>query len=78
MKKVVLILTLVFAARPLMNASNSNENTNSKTLPGCWEVADMVDNISAAYAECNGHSYSYEQSFNVWAAAYDACMFKLY
>jgi hypothetical protein len=59
-----------------MNASNSNENINSGALPGCWEVADMVDNISAAYAECNGHSYSYEQSFNVWAAAYDACMFK--
>jgi hypothetical protein len=77
MRKLILSLVFVLATgSTFMNATTSYKETltNDMALFGCWEVADMVDNISAAYAECNGHSYSYKQSYHVWAAAYDTCM----
>jgi len=58
-----------------MNATSSNKETlKNYEMADCWAVADMVDNISLAYAECNGHSYNYKQSYYIWAAAYDTFM----
>ena len=43
-------------------------------LFGCWESADLTERFSDALAEAEGRTMTYEQRFNVWAAAYDTCM----
>lgn len=40
----------------------------------CWAAADMFETAHSQLTECEGIIMSYEQSFNVWAAAYDTCM----
>lgn len=78
MKKIILVLAFVFAGTYLANAGalnnvNKENATNVEEYFGCWEVADMVVRVSQAFADCNGHSFTYEQAHEVWLAAWDTC-----
>jgi hypothetical protein len=77
MRKLILSLVFVLATgSTFMNATTSNKETltNDMALFGCWESADLTERFSDALAEAEGRTMTYEQRFNVWAAAYDTCM----
>jgi hypothetical protein len=58
-----------------MNVTSSNkEILQNYEMVDCWAAADMFETAHSQLTECEGIIMSYEQSFNVWAAAYDTCM----
>ncbi|QXP72355.1 hypothetical protein H0I31_04660 [Tenacibaculum sp. AHE15PA] len=76
MKKVILMVAMVFATSGLVNANTSNVNLSNIDVDffGCFEVADMGVRVSEALALAEGRSQSYEQNHEVWLAFYDTCM----
>jgi hypothetical protein len=68
MKKIFSVIAVV-----LIMSSSLNANAVVTDSYECWDVADAT---VAAFQSANlklRHIATYEQEFNVWAAAYDAC-----
>jgi hypothetical protein len=74
-KKVSILFTVIFMSS-IINL-NAKSEINSLIMDDpytCWDVADATVSAFQAANLIMHHIATYEAEYNVWEAAYDACM----